>query len=221
MMKTLLPWLLVVGLGVGLGALFMSHQQQTIELTQLRAESQELQAMRAAADEARTNLVQTENAELVKLRKDNEDLLRLRNQVRQLLDEKQQLSKQAQTAQAQAQAAQAQAQNFQAQAQSAQAQAQSAQAQAQAAALRLNATQNQAAPDKAAACMNNLRQIDGAKQQWALEKQKTAEAVPAPADLAPYFKNNAMPVCPAGGVYSFNAVGAEPTCNIPGHALPK
>src|SRR5581483_8784845 len=36
------------------------------------------------------------------------------------------------------------------------------------------------------ACINNLRVIDGAKQQWALEKNKSATAAPGSASIAPY-----------------------------------
>ena len=39
------------------------------------------------------------------------------------------------------------------------------------------------------------------------------------ADLLPYFKGNAMPACPAGGVYSLNPVSVPPICNIPGHTV--
>lgn len=70
------------------------------------------------------------------------------------------------------------------------------------------------------ACINNLRQIDAAKQQWALEKNKTATDVPTEEDIAPYLMNNKMPRCPAGGTYTIGAVGEKPTCNIPGHMLP-
>ncbi len=70
-------------------------------------------------------------------------------------------------------------------------------------------------------CINNLRQIDGAKQQWALENRRPATALPTAQDLLPYFRNIQMPVCPAGGQYSINAVNALPTCSTPGHALPR
>jgi len=70
------------------------------------------------------------------------------------------------------------------------------------------------------ACINNLRQIDAAKQQWALEKNKTDEAVPAAQDLLPYLKGGVFPSCPDGGYYSINAVGMLPTCSLPGHVLP-
>lgn len=69
------------------------------------------------------------------------------------------------------------------------------------------------------ACINNLRQIDGAKQQWALEKNKPDDAVPTVRNLLPYLKDGAFPVCPDGGAYSINAVGELPTCSVPGHEL--
>jgi chromosome segregation ATPase len=70
------------------------------------------------------------------------------------------------------------------------------------------------------ACINNLRQIDGAKQQWALEKNKPADAVPKVEDLLPYLKDGVFPVCPDGGTYLINSVEAVPTCTLAGHALP-
>ena len=69
-------------------------------------------------------------------------------------------------------------------------------------------------------CINNLRQIDSAKQQWALENNKQPGDVPTVTDLTPYFKNHQMPVCVAGGVYTIGAVSNAPTCSIQGHVLP-
>ena len=69
------------------------------------------------------------------------------------------------------------------------------------------------------ACLNNLRMIDAAKQQWALEKNKPATATPTAADLKPYLMNNPFPVCPNGGVYKINSVSSDPECSIPGHKL--
>jgi hypothetical protein len=71
-----------------------------------------------------------------------------------------------------------------------------------------------------AACINSLRQIDGAKHQWALENRKTDTAIPTPQDIAVYIRGEIIPTCPAGGIYTINAVSADPTCSIPGHALP-
>ncbi len=68
------------------------------------------------------------------------------------------------------------------------------------------------------ACINNLRQIDAAKNEWALEKNKTASDVPAREDLLPYLRS--WPTCPAGGTYTIGPVGEKPTCSIPGHQLP-
>ena len=69
-------------------------------------------------------------------------------------------------------------------------------------------------------CINNLRQIDAAKQQWALENNKTADSVPSLQDIVPYLPGGIFPACPAGGLYSINAVGEPPTCSVPGHVLP-
>ena len=85
------------------------------------------------------------------------------------------------------------------------------------------------ATSQANACINNLRQIDAAANQFALEqKKKTTDAISYPTDLSPYIKLNAVnsiPPCPAGGTYSCNAVGTSPTCSLantvtPGHYLP-
>ena len=72
-------------------------------------------------------------------------------------------------------------------------------------------------------CINNLRVIDGAKQEWALKNQKQATDTPTIEDLRPYLapgSNGVLPVCPAGGHYTLNAVGEQPTCSIPEHKLP-
>jgi ABC-type transporter Mla subunit MlaD len=73
------------------------------------------------------------------------------------------------------------------------------------------------------ACINNLRLIDSAKQQWALEQRKQSTDTPAMSDLQPYIgrgPNGEMPACPDGGVYTFGTVGEKPVCTTPGHALP-
>ncbi len=71
------------------------------------------------------------------------------------------------------------------------------------------------------ACINNLRQIDGAKQQWALEKNKAGDDVPTVKDLLPYLKDGVFPTCPDGGTYSINNVDAVPTCTVQDHVLPQ
>ena len=67
-------------------------------------------------------------------------------------------------------------------------------------------------------CMNNLRQIDGAKDQWAIDEGKTSADTPGQADLEPYLKS--WPICPAGGSYDpITAVGTENACSIHGTVL--
>src|SRR5438093_3707151 len=46
-------------------------------------------------------------------------------------------------------------------------------------------------------CINNLRQIDGAEQQWALEFKQPGTATPGYTDISSYLKNSV--ICPAGG----------------------
>jgi len=73
------------------------------------------------------------------------------------------------------------------------------------------------------ACINNLRQIDAAKNEWALEKGKPNGTPVTEADIKPYIKldaNGNLPTCPSGGKYTIGKVGEKPTCSIPGHELP-
>jgi prepilin-type N-terminal cleavage/methylation domain-containing protein len=66
------------------------------------------------------------------------------------------------------------------------------------------------------ACINNLRQIDAAANQFALEQKKTTGvAITFPSDLTPYIKLNAnqsIPGCPASGTYACALVGTNPSC---------
>jgi hypothetical protein len=220
-LKSLLPWLCALGLLIGLAWVYAASQKKDAELAVLREDSQKLQQLQAEFEEAKTNSANAESGELNRLRKDNEELLRLRNEVRQLRGDKQQLATQLQTAQTQVQGAQAQVQALSANPaqQAPPGQLTPAAQAAFAARYGLAVTNSEQAP--IAVCINNLRLIDGAKQQWALEAQKPPGTLLTPANLMPYMKSNALPVCPAGGVYTLNPIGLAPICNIPGHALPK
>jgi prepilin-type N-terminal cleavage/methylation domain-containing protein len=55
-------------------------------------------------------------------------------------------------------------------------------------------------------CINNLRQIDGGKQQWALENKKSDTDSPSSADVKVYIKNSIFPSCPSSGTYTVGAV---------------
>ena len=70
------------------------------------------------------------------------------------------------------------------------------------------------------ACINNLRQIDAAKNEFALEKGKANGTVVTEDDIKPYIMGGTFPTCPSGGKYTIGKVGETPTCSIPGHALP-
>jgi len=205
--KTVLPWILVLGLSASLGAVFVKSTAKDTELAKLRADNNELQQLRTELAAA-TEQSKAQQDEITASRTEKEELLRLRNEAGQLRAEKLQLSKQMQSAQSAAEQAKAQA---------AQA-AQTAQASGQALA---NMQTELDAKRKVAECINNLRQLDAAKQQWALEHTKTADAVPTVMDVAPYLPGNRLPVCSAGGVYTLNAMNQLPTCSVPGHALTK
>ena len=68
-------------------------------------------------------------------------------------------------------------------------------------------------------CINNLRQIDAAKQQWALETKQAGTATPVFSDVSPFLKN--VVICPAGGrtasfgsTYTINDMTNKPACQI-------
>jgi prepilin-type N-terminal cleavage/methylation domain-containing protein len=74
------------------------------------------------------------------------------------------------------------------------------------------------------ACIANMKQIDGAVQQWALEEKKVATDVVtvATATLLPYMKGSVMPTCPATGqAYTLVNVSTSPACaqSAAGHTL--
>ena len=68
------------------------------------------------------------------------------------------------------------------------------------------------------ACINNLRQIDAAANEFALEKgKKTDDPITYPTDLTPYIKLNSassIPPCPAQGTYTLANVGNNPVCTL-------
>lgn len=75
------------------------------------------------------------------------------------------------------------------------------------------------------ACINNLRQINSAVQQWAMENGQAAGS-PAPnlaTDLTPYIQlnsNSSVPPCPAGGTYMINNISAIPQVSCSLSTLP-
>jgi hypothetical protein len=81
---------------------------------------------------------------------------------------------------------------------------------------------------KSNACINNLRQIDAAANQFALENHLTnGDAINFPKDITNYIKLNSkgkIPGCPLGGIYMLKKIGDTPTCSlsnsVPPHILP-
>ena len=78
------------------------------------------------------------------------------------------------------------------------------------------------------ACINNLRQIDGAKQQWALENRMQSTDTPSLVNISPYLGRGTGVagddlICPAAGSttgfaasYAIGQVNIAPTCLIVG-----
>ena len=68
-------------------------------------------------------------------------------------------------------------------------------------------------------CINNMRMIEAAKEQWALEKNKNTGDAVVESEVLKYLKGNKLPVCPQGGKYTMHAVGQNCECSIPGHKM--
>ncbi|HXC35427.1 MAG TPA: type II secretion system protein [Candidatus Acidoferrales bacterium] len=76
------------------------------------------------------------------------------------------------------------------------------------------------------ACINNMRQISAAVNEWALETGQVSGSAACAGtittfgpDLSPYIQLNSassIPPCPAGGTYTVAAVGVIPqvTCSL-------
>jgi prepilin-type N-terminal cleavage/methylation domain-containing protein len=66
------------------------------------------------------------------------------------------------------------------------------------------------------ACIANLRQIDGAKEQWAVENKQTSGAATAGSEAAinAFLRGSAAPVCPGNGTYTYNPVSTAPSCSL-------
>ncbi|MBI4658126.1 MAG: type II secretion system protein [Verrucomicrobia bacterium] len=72
------------------------------------------------------------------------------------------------------------------------------------------------------ACIQNLRQIDVAKEQWAFENKKTEGDTTTGSESAVNAFMKSAPFCPGGGTYTYNAIGTVPSCSLGasnGHTL--
>jgi uncharacterized protein (DUF3084 family) len=212
-LKKWILWLCVVALLAGAFFLFSANWQKDTAQVALREARQEAGQLRAQLDQLKNSSVATLSSENARLRAENQNwsqkFSRLQNENNQLRSTHQQLTKQLEAASADVQQQQEQ---LQTENQPATAPAQPAEQPSQPVSAEI-AQRN--------ACINNLRQIDAAKQQWALENSKTDDAIPTAPDLLLYFRDGVFPMCPSGGIYTINAVAVPPTCSIPGHALPQ
>jgi chromosome segregation ATPase len=210
-LKNGILWLCIVVILAGEFFLFSANRQKGAAQVALREAKTEVAQLRAQLDQLKNSSVATLSAENARLRKENQGLtqknFQVQNENSQLRGTNQQLTLQLQTARDTVRQQQEQLQEMQMENQSVSPAPEPATEPSLSAVARLNA------------CVNNLRQIDAAKQQWALENKKTADAIPTALDLLPYFPDRVFPVCPSGGTYTINAVDELPTCSIPGHAL--
>jgi chromosome segregation ATPase len=183
--------------------LFSANRQKDALLSQLNGSREEAAQLQTDLDKLKIASATSQSTENDRFRTENASLEQnftaAQNTIAELRAANEQLTQQLGTAR---EAVQLQTEN-----QQAAAAAQQASAEAQAIAERNT-------------CINNLRQIDAAKNQWALENSKPVGAVPTEQDIAVYLKDNVIPVCPSGGTYTIGAVGTPPTCSIPGHVLP-
>lgn len=68
-------------------------------------------------------------------------------------------------------------------------------------------------------CVQNLWQIEQAKEQYAMAAGLASQSALDAAELAPAYIRF-IPICPAGGVYTLGVVDQTPTCSLGGtHTL--
>ena len=79
---------------------------------------------------------------------------------------------------------------------------------------------------RAKSCVANLKQIESAKEQWAMDNKAAMNASPGTTDLygtSAYIRSS--PACPSGGTYTIGDMATRPSCSIgttatPTHVLP-
>jgi chromosome segregation ATPase len=203
-LKRWFAWLCLVLMLVAEMFLFRANHQKDAALTGLREAQQEKRQLADELAELKNSNAGLQAAEISRLRKQNEILTNKLAGLQTAADRLQQESRQnAQHLTTARTALQLQQEHL---------------AQLQTENQQIAAVQTETLQRNA--CINNLRQIDAAKVQWALEKNRTTDAMPTVQDLLPYFKDGIFPVCPAGGIYSLNTAAEEPACSLPSHALP-
>ncbi|MDO8683436.1 MAG: prepilin-type N-terminal cleavage/methylation domain-containing protein [Armatimonadota bacterium] len=71
---------------------------------------------------------------------------------------------------------------------------------------------------RAKSCMANLRQVETAKEQWAMDERKAATDTPTAANLVTEYMrsatDNTLPTCPSSGTYTIGDMSTRPLCSI-------
>lgn len=68
-------------------------------------------------------------------------------------------------------------------------------------------------------CIENLKKIESAKEQWAMEFGKISTDTPISSDLCPSYLET-YPSCPGGGTYTIGNMSTRPVCSVATHVLP-
>jgi prepilin-type N-terminal cleavage/methylation domain-containing protein len=63
-------------------------------------------------------------------------------------------------------------------------------------------------------CIHNLQRLDAAKATWALKVGVGSDEEPSDEDLEPEFRDQRIPLCPAGGTYTLGLVSESVTCSL-------
>ena len=72
-------------------------------------------------------------------------------------------------------------------------------------------------------CVSNLKQIEGAKEQWAMVNKKGATDTPTSTELVGDATTGFIktyPSCPTSGTYTIGNMSTRPVCTVAGHVLP-
>lgn len=203
---------LVAAVGAAGATFFYSQKEKAAlreELTAARAQLSQLQA--GTADAKEIEKLRAQVREAAEFKKEAEEVHRLRGEVTLLRKDKDTFEK-ASAENVQLRVAAQQAQRLQAEMSAARRQSQ-AQPQPQAAGAVTAVMDTGQARDY---CNWNMKLIDGATQQWALENRKSAKDTVEVNAMMAFLRGSVMHPCPAGGIYRFSTAVAGPTCSVHG-----
>lgn len=209
------PLLCLIAAVGGAGAMLFYAQKEKgalqSQLAELREQVRQMETK--ATDPKEVERLRAQAREAVELKKEVEEVHRLRGEVTLLRKDKATFEKaSAENAQLRDWASRVQAENAVVRGQN--------QSLAQAQAAAISGASPQVEQTHKALCIANLKQLDGAIQQWALENNRKATDDVELRPVLSFLKGSLLPVCPSRGLYQPGpTVSAAPTCSIPGHTL--